>query len=116
MLLRGAARLVAERTQGSGNRPGAKMRQKKGPRAGASLVHCCPRRRERFQSQAYGPKIEPKRQLMPTLTVWMSGRLWLKQKAPPGTTLPLASVAVAQLKRFSLLSAMNMYSALMLQL
>src|SRR5215203_4000604 len=64
----------------------------------------------------YGPNNAPKRQLMPIFAVWMSGKSWLKQKAPPGTTAPEANVAVPQLVRLWPLSPMNMYSALMLQL
>jgi len=35
---------------------------------------------------AYGPKIEPKRQLTPTFAVWMSAKSWLSRRtrlAPP---------------------------------
>src|SRR5215218_4144416 len=65
---------------------------------------------------ASGPKIEPKRQLMPTFAVWMSGKSWLKQNGPPATTAPEANVAVPQLVRSWPPSPMNMYSAFRLQL
>src|SRR5262245_21094459 len=90
--------------------------KRKAPQGGASLRHCY-RFGGAVRARAYGPpKIEPKRQLMPTFTVWRSGKLWLKQKRPPGTTAPDASVAVPQLVTSWSPSAMNMYSALMLQL
>src|SRR5215475_10985543 len=61
---------------------------------------------------AYGPN-GLKRQLMPSLAVWMLPNEWPKQNGPPGTVAPEASVAKLQLTVESG-EAMYIYSALRL--